>query len=251
MTSTRMLEGKVAVVTGGSRGLGRGVVEALVARKVHVVAVALDGIRLERLASEVGGVQTMVADVADENAAGRILQDIKPDLLVLSAGAAPLLRPIHLHTWETFSRNWEVDAKSTFVWLRDALLLPMKPGSHVIVVSSGAAVHGSPLSGGYAGAKRTQWMIADYAAKEAARLKLDLRLHVLLPSLNPNTDLGRAGIAAYAERTGVSAVEFAERFKPALTPAIMGHAVVDLYETPDRFPDLAYALSGNGLVRQG
>src|SRR5262249_23176862 len=160
--------------------------------------------------------------------------------VVLCAGASPLLRPVHLHTWETFSENWEVDTKATFVWLRNALLLPMKPGSHIIVVSSMAAVQGSPLSGGYAGAKRMQWLMAQYASDEAKCLKLNLRIHCLLPMLNPNTDLGRAAVNAYAERAGVTPELFAQRFTPSLTPAIMGQAVADLHQNPDRWPQLAY-----------
>jgi hypothetical protein len=38
----------------------------------------------------------------------------------------------------------------------------MKPASHIIIVSSMAAINGSPLSGSYAGAKRMLWFMADY-----------------------------------------------------------------------------------------
>src|SRR5262245_60171935 len=101
---------KTALVTGGSRGLGRGIVEALVARKMSVVAVARDAGRLAPLGRELG-VHPLTADVSDEVAAGRILQDVRPDLLVLCAGATPLMRPLHLHTWGSFSANWETDTK--------------------------------------------------------------------------------------------------------------------------------------------
>jgi NAD(P)-dependent dehydrogenase (short-subunit alcohol dehydrogenase family) len=248
---SKSLEGKTALVTGGSRGLGRGVVEALAGRKARVVAVARDEGRLAALAREVPGVEPIAADAADEVTAGKIQQRVRPDVLVLCAGASPLLRPIHQHTWETFSQVWNVDAKMAFVWMRDALLLPMRPGGHVVVVSSGAAVHGSPLSGGYAAAKRAQWLIADYAAKEIERLGLGLRVHCLLPQLTPSTELGKAAIAAYAERTGLEIAEYEKRFTPPLTPAIMGQAVVDLVEDPARFPQLAYTLTGKGLAPLG
>jgi NAD(P)-dependent dehydrogenase (short-subunit alcohol dehydrogenase family) len=250
-TETIMLEGKTAIVTGGSRGLGRGVVEALAKKGVRVVAVARDAARLSALAREVPGVETIAADAADEIAAGRIQQDVKPDVLDLCAGAAPLLRPIHLHTWETFSLSWNVDAKAAFVWLRDALLLPMRQGGHVVVVSSGAALQGSPLSGSYAPAKRAAWLAADYAAKEAERLGLGLRFHCLLPQLNPSTELGRAAIAAYAERVGLAVAEYEKRVSPPLTPAIMGQAVLDLLEAPARWEKLAYQIGGAGLAPLG
>jgi len=142
----------------------------------------------------------------------------------------------------------DIDAKATFNWVRDALLLPMKPSSHVVVISSSAAILGSPLSGSYAGAKRMQWLITEYASQEAARLKLNLRFHCLLPTLNPNTDLGRVTMAAYAQRAGVSTEEFAKRFCPPLTPAIIGQAVVDLHKNPSQWDQLAYRVSGHGLL---
>src|SRR5438034_10483968 len=112
----------------------------------------------------------------------------------------------------------EADTRLTFVWLKQALRLPLAEGSHIIVVSSGAAAQGSPVSGGYAAAKRAQWFIADYAAQESERARLGIRVHCVLPALNPSTELGRAGIAAYARRAGVTDEEFAQRFSPPLTP---------------------------------
>jgi 3-oxoacyl-[acyl-carrier protein] reductase len=247
MNENSIIPSKTAVVTGGSRGLGRGVVEALAARGLRVVVLARNAAGLESLARDIAHVEPIAADAADETVAGRLLQERQPDLVVLCAGASALLRPLHLHSWETFSQNWEVDTKSTFVWLRNALLLPMRPGSHIVIVSSMAAVNGSPLSGSYAGAKRMQWLMADYAAQEAKRLKLDLHIRCLLPVLNPNTDLGRAAIAAYAERAGVSTAEFNRRLVPHLTPAIIGAAIVELYFNPARWDKLAYQIGGEGL----
>lgn len=247
MATPPAFESQTAIVAGGSRGLGRGIAEALAARKMRVVILARDAAQLQTAAKELRA-EPVAADVADAIASGRLLQELKPDLLVLCAGASPLLRPFHLHTWQTFSQNWETDTKATFAWLRDALLLPMKSGSHVIVISSAATIHGSPLSGGYAGAKRMQWFLAEYADQEAARLKLNIRFHCLLPVLNPNTDLGRAAIAAYARRADVSTEEFTKRFSPALTPAIIGRAIVELHENSSQWEKLAYQVGGNGLV---
>jgi len=243
----QMASSKVAIVTGGSRGLGRGVVQALVARGIRVIALARDEEGLKAVARECKGVDPVFADAADELVAGRLLRERKPDLIVLCAGASALLRPLHHHSWESFSQNWEVDAKAGFVWLRNALLLPMKAGSHIMIVSSMAAINGSPLSGSYAGAKRMLWFMSDYASQEIHRQKLDIYIHCLLPTLNPNTDLGRAAVAAYAERAGVSFEEFASNLPPHLTPSVMGDAVADLYSNPTRWDKLAYQISGAGL----
>jgi NAD(P)-dependent dehydrogenase (short-subunit alcohol dehydrogenase family) len=239
---------KTAIVTGASRGLGRGVAEALAARGVRVLALARSESALAALAQETPGIVPVVGDAADDALAQRLLAKEAPDLVVLCAGAMPVLAPLHEQTWETFQTNWNVDAKSAFVWLGHALRLPMKKGGHVVVVSSGAAIQGSPVSGGYASAKRAQWYMADYAATESSRASLGLRIHCLLPTLNPSTELGREGIAAYARRAGVTPEAFAKKFDPPLTPAIMGQGVVDLFESPERFPQLAYRIAGAGLA---
>jgi hypothetical protein len=111
-----------------------------------------------------------------------------------------------------------------------------------------AAINGSPLSGSYAGAKRMLWLMADYAAQEVSREKLGLHIHCLLPTLNPNTDLGRAAVAAYAARAGASTEEFTKRLAPHLTPAVMGDAIVKLYENPPRWDKVAYRIGGDGLT---
>ena len=241
------LKGTLAVVVGGSRGLGRGAVEALAARGAGVVVVGRDASSLAALAGEVKGTIPVAGDASDERLAERVLREHDPDLVVVCAGAVPVMRAFHELTWDEFQVNWQADAKIAFGWLRHALRRPMKRGSHVVVISSGAAIQGSPVSGSYASAKRAQWFMAEYAATEIGRADLGLRVHCVLPMLNASTALGREGIAAYAERAGVSAQEFAKRFDPPLTTAIFGAAIADLAEDPDRWPQRAYRLAGTGL----
>jgi NAD(P)-dependent dehydrogenase (short-subunit alcohol dehydrogenase family) len=227
--SADQLSGTRALVTGASRGFGRGVATALVQAGASVTGIARDYNRLAGLAAELGDAFTpVVADAADPVAAGQLMDQYQPQLLVLAAGAAPLSRPVHQHTWQSFSRNWEVDVQQVFHWSREALLRPLEPGSVVVAFSSGAALQGSPLSGGYAGAKATIRFIASYAADESERNGLGIRFVSVLPQLTPATDLGAAAVAAYAARAGMDLAEFLATRGPALTPDQAGKAVLDL-----------------------
>jgi NAD(P)-dependent dehydrogenase (short-subunit alcohol dehydrogenase family) len=239
---------RVALVTGASRGFGRAIATALHATGATVVGVARNAGALDELQLELGTSFTAeVADATDPVVAGSLIDRYRPTTLVLNAGAAPLSRPIHQHTWQSFSRNWEVDVRQAFYWIREALMLPLAPGSTVIVMSSGAAVNGSPLSGGYAGAKATIRFVTGYAAEEAARASLGIRFVAVLPRLTPATDLGASAVAAYARRAGLNTEEYLEQFGPTLTPDQVGQAVVELVDSSTGEPG-AYVLTAAGLA---
>lgn len=82
------IKDKNIVVTGGSRGLGLGLVEALVHRGAKVTVVARNEADLDAVKEKLG-VSVIAADVTDERAAQRILTEVRPAVLVLNAGATP------------------------------------------------------------------------------------------------------------------------------------------------------------------
>jgi NAD(P)-dependent dehydrogenase (short-subunit alcohol dehydrogenase family) len=228
------------IVVGASRGLGRGIAQTLAESGIPVIAVARSAIRLEK-------VQTLVADATDASVPGSLIDRYRPRNLVLVAGASPLVRPIQRHTWETFSANWETDVRMTFHWVREALLTPLEPGSRVVVISSGAALQGSPLSGGYAGAKATQRFIAAYAQEEANRDGLGVTFTSILPRITPLTELGRPAVEAYAARAGLTKEQYMEQMGPPVTPEGAGNAVLELLQTQPEDLAGAYLLTGAGL----
>jgi NAD(P)-dependent dehydrogenase (short-subunit alcohol dehydrogenase family) len=245
--SPDQLSGTTALVTGASRGLGRGVAAALAQAGANVVAVARNTAGLTELQAELGDrVIPVAADAADPVAAGTLIDRYAPRLLVLAAGASPLSRPVHYQTWQTFSKNWEVDVQQVFHWTREALLRPLASGSAVIAFSSGAVLAGSPLSGGYAGAKATIRYIMAYAAEESERSGLGISFTSVLPQLTHATDLGAAAVSAYAARAGQDIAEFIASRGPSLTPDIAGKAVLDLATGADASAG-AYLLSAAGL----
>jgi NAD(P)-dependent dehydrogenase (short-subunit alcohol dehydrogenase family) len=242
------ITGSTAIVTGASRGFGRAIATALASAGVQVVGVARDQAQLENVHAEIGDTFTPVtADAADPVTAGQLIDVHRPQILVLNAGASPLMRPVHHHTWESFSRNWQVDARHAFYWTREALLTPLPAGSTVITLSSGAALRGSPLSGGYAGAKATIRFLTAYAAAESERAGLGIRFLSVLPQLTGATGLGSAAVAAYAARQGVDVATYRQDAGPALTTEQVGKAITGLVTGADTSHD-AYLLTAAGLT---
>jgi NAD(P)-dependent dehydrogenase (short-subunit alcohol dehydrogenase family) len=237
---------QTAVVTGASRGFGRAISAALVAMGTAVVGIARDGTQLRAVRDELGvGFTPVAADATDEALAQDVIREHRPGLLVLNAGAAPHMAPVHEQTWETFSRNWHVDTRHVFTWTRAALREPLAPGSVVVTMSSGAAIGGSPLSGGYASAKAAIRYIRGYAADESTRAGLDIRFVTLLPQLTPAGGVGAVGVAGYAARQGVDEDTFVDGMQPILTPDQVAKAVLDVAGDPGSAPE--YVVSGAGL----
>jgi 3-oxoacyl-[acyl-carrier protein] reductase len=235
---------KTTIVVGASRGLGRGITTALAAAGASVIAVSRTG-----AASAEPGIQTEVANAGDATVPARLLDRYEPEAVILVAGATQHMRPLQEQTWETFGVNWETDVRITFHWLREALLKPLRPGSRVVVFSSGAGLNpnGSPLSGGYAGAKATQRLITGYAQDEARRAGLDITFTAVYPYFAPSTGVGRPAVRAYAARAGVSLEEFLERQGSLVTPEIAGAAMVELVQADTVRVAPGYRLSGAGL----
>ena len=246
MTSTSELSDRTTMVVGASRGLGRGIATAFAEAGAPVIAVARTAAPAVDLAGG-GGIQQEVADAADARVAASLLDRYEPEAIILVAGASPLIRPLQHQTWEAFSVNWHTDVRIAFHWLREALLKPLRPGSRVIVISSGAALQGSPLSGGYAGAKATQRFITAYAQEEANRAGLDMTFTAVLPRITPLTDLGRPAVAAYAARSGQTEQEYLQHFGEPLTPQVAGAALVELIQADAVRVGSAYLLTGAGL----
>jgi NAD(P)-dependent dehydrogenase (short-subunit alcohol dehydrogenase family) len=241
------LTGKTMVVIGGSRGVGRQIVEAAIRNGAHVLAVARQEAPLRQLAKEVSGVEVLSLDAADEGAPSRVFDVVQPDILVLCAGAFPPAAPIHEQSWREFAVNWETDVKIAFHFCKAALSRPLAAGASVVLISSGAGLAGSPISGGYAGAKRTQMFITNYSQKESDRLGLGLRFMALAPRIMPDTELGKHAIAGYSRYLGISEVDFLQSMASPPTSSDIATAVVELATNPDPAKGKAFIVSGKGL----
>jgi NAD(P)-dependent dehydrogenase (short-subunit alcohol dehydrogenase family) len=241
------LRNRNMVVIGGSRGVGRRIVEAGIRSGAHVLAVARQEAPLRQLAQEISFVEVLALDAAEEGAPAKVFDLLQPDILVLGGGAFPPAAPLHEQTWQQFAVNWESDVKIAFHFCKAALSRPLPAGTSVVLISSGAALAGSPLSGGYAGAKRTQIFIANYSQKESDRLGLGLRFIALAPRIIPDTELGKHAVAGYSRYLGISAADFIQGMAAPPTSCHVATAVMELVINPDRSLGDVFLVSGKGL----
>ncbi len=241
------LTGKNMVVIGGSRGVGRRIVESAIRNGARVLAVARQEGPLRQLAQEVSGTEVLSLDATDEGAPSKVFDVLQPDILVLCGGAFPPAAPLQEQSWKEFAVNWETDVKMAFHFCKAALSRPLPVGGSVILISSGAALAGSPNSGGYAGSKRTQLFIANYSQKESDRLGLGLRFMALAPRIIQDTELGQHAIAGYSRYLGISAAEFIQSMASPPTSSDVATAVVELATNPDQYKGKAFIVSGSGL----
>jgi NAD(P)-dependent dehydrogenase (short-subunit alcohol dehydrogenase family) len=201
-----------ALVIGAGSGVGRATADALTAAGIEVVASGRE------------------RDATDPAQVAALFTEADPDLVVVAAGARPRMASIEAQTWESFSAPWNTDVKIAFEVGRAALARPLRPGSTVVILSSGAALDGSPLSGGYAGAKRTQMFLVRYFQREAQARELDVRFISLAPrQLLAGTRIGDAAAAAYAAENGESADAYMRRRFPApLDASAVARAIVSI-----------------------
>lgn len=244
-----LLLGKRMVVLGASRGIGREIVDHASSEGAQVLAVARGARGLESFTKQ--GINTLALDAASESAPSKVFGNSRPDVLVICGGAMPpTSSPISELNWEQFTVNWEVDTKMTFLFCREALLMPLAPGSIVVIISSGAGLGGSLISGGYAGAKRMQMFLAKYCQAESDRRELGIRFVALVPSrIMPETELGQAAVNGHARYLGITPEKFLGNMGSRLTPADVAQAVIKTaVRPPATEAGSIFTISADGLV---
>jgi NAD(P)-dependent dehydrogenase (short-subunit alcohol dehydrogenase family) len=175
---TQLLSGKVALVTGASRGLGHAAAIELARQGAHIIAVARTQGGLEELDDAVkaaGSTATLVPlDIKDSAGINRLGAAIferwqRLDILVGNAGILGKLTPVAHLDPTVWDDSLAINLTSNFHLIRamDALLRAA-PAARAVFVTSGAAYKCSPFWGGYAAPKAAlEALVKTYAAETA------------------------------------------------------------------------------------
>lgn len=144
------IEGRTALVTGASAGIGEACARALAARKVDLVLAARRLERLERLAAELeeahgSAVRVEALDVRDRDAVNRLVEalredDALPDILVNNAGLSRGLDPLHEGDPEGWDEMIDTNVKGLLNVSRAVL-------PHMVARNSGHVVNIGSIAG--------------------------------------------------------------------------------------------------------
>ncbi|WP_080055000.1 hypothetical protein [Spirosoma aerolatum] len=108
----------------------------------------------------------------------------------------------------------------------------------IIFIARGAALFGSPISGGYAGSKRTQRFLANYAQEASNRLNPGLRFLAFASlRLMEGTGVGEVVIPAYAAYSGISETDFKARMRLAQSKEEVAEHVVSMANRPPQLDE--------------
>lgn len=246
-SDNKLLNGKSVLVLGASRGVGREIVQRMSGAGAQVLAVARTW--HDPATNEERKFDCLALNAASESAPGEAFKKMNPDVLVVCGGAMPPMRRIPELSWDEFTLNWEVDTKMAFLFCREALRMPLAPGSVVIIVSSAAGLGGSPFGGGYSGAKRMTMFLAKSCQAESDRRELGIRFVTLVSyGPMPETEHGQAAINGYARYLGIPAEKFVESLVRRPTPSGVAQAVLDFAIASPAEGGSIFTVSADGIA---
>ncbi|HSM35722.1 MAG TPA: 3-oxoacyl-ACP reductase FabG [Longimicrobiales bacterium] len=202
------LAGTTAVITGGGRGIGRAVAEALVERGAAVLVAARSADEIEATAAALrergAEAHAVPCDVTDEAAVARLAAAAEErlgavDILVNNAGAA-FAQPLHRLSLQEWTDTLAVNATGPFLCTRAFLPGMVQRGrGRVVAVASVAGLTGAPYVAAYAAAKHAAVGFVRAVAAEVAAS--GVTVNAVCPGY-VDTDMTSASIERIVARTG-------------------------------------------------
>ena len=208
------LQGKIALVTGASRGLGEGVARALAADGAAVMLLARDGDLAQQVASEIvaggGEAEALACDVSDYPSVERAVADTRQrlgglDILVNNAGVIEPIAEIAASDPAIWARSIQINLIGAYYVVRAVLDGMLQGGGTIINVSSGAAYR--PLEGwsSYCAGKAGLAMLTRSLALETTGVRIfgfspgtidtDMQVKIRASGLNQVSQIPRGNLS--------------------------------------------------------
>ncbi len=172
-----MTEKRVALVTGGSRGIGAAIVKRLAADGFHVIALARNADKLKQICDEVksagGSAEPLVCDIADAKALAAAVEQVaqqhgRLDVLVNNAGVTKDGLILRMEDAD-FDMVINTNLKSAFVAIRAAMRPMMRAkNGRIINIGSVSGIVGNPGQANYSASKAGLIGLTKTVAKEMA-----------------------------------------------------------------------------------
>ena len=183
-----MFPGKVAIVTGGSDGIGRATASLLAARGATVIICARRADKLEEaraaIAAAGGQVEAIQLDVSDAGAFAAMVADVaarhgRLDMMVNNAMSVhyAAIAKLSLDQWRA---DFAVNAEAVFIGTKAAMKVMIKAGGGSIVnIASTCGIRAAPFLASYSASKAAMIQFSAVAAMEGARA--GVRVNVIVP----------------------------------------------------------------------
>jgi 3-oxoacyl-[acyl-carrier protein] reductase len=182
------LEGKIALVTGASRGIGKAIAMVLAEHRAFVLVAARTQKALDQVVGEVekqgGKAQSIAFDLTDEQSILALAEQVRSDcgrldILVNNAGLTHSA-PLEQTTTDDFDRVMATNIRGPYLLIREVLpLLKQSKRGFIINIASVVGVKGYALQTAYTASKHALRGMSIALAEELR--DTNIRLHVLCP----------------------------------------------------------------------
>jgi len=228
------LAGKVAIVTGGTGGLGVAVVERLLMAGATVIIPYVYQDAFQRLAERLPAVIGIQLDLTDETATRSAYATIANDhggidILVNAAGGFAGGEPVHQTSWELWQSQIDINLKTAVISCAAAIPhLITRGGGAIVNVSSRTATQSGANLAAYATAKRAVLQLTEALAVELR--PHNITVNAVLPSVI-DTPANRAAMPKANYEVWVKPAEIAEVIHFLVSPAarIISGAAIPVY----------------------